>query len=181
MAIALEGANIVWNRVNNAMLLQTVGAPVAGRRAQSAPSPLAVRSFRDLKWWLATQMGNPKLQFLSFGISTGTTTGTDEFVLAAFAGTLYGIYGKKQAVDSDVFLQVIDSATDASTLSTEGLAVLPYTNKNDESFMLFPYGLPFGVGLVLDANTTAIGTTDSATADTPVGFAIIGGVGLAAN
>jgi hypothetical protein len=184
MAIALEGANLTWQRVNNALLTQ-VGvngaAPVAGRKAQSAPSPLAVRAFRDLKWWLATQFGNPKLQFLPFGISAGTTTGTDEFVLAAFAGTLLGIYGKKQAVDSDVFLQVIDSATDASTLSTEGLAVLPFANKNDECFAIWPYGLPFGVGLVLDSNTTAIGTTDSANADGPIGFAVITGVGLAAN
>src|ERR1700680_788934 len=181
MAIALEGANQVWNRVVNSLLLQTIGAPVAGRRAQQAPSPLAVRGFRDLKWWLATQMGNPKLQFLPFGISTGTTTGTDEFVLAAFACTLYAVYGKKQSVDSDVFLQIIDSATDASTLSTEGVAVLPFATKNDECFAMWPYGVPFGVGIVLDANTTAIGTTDSATADTPVGFAVIGGPGLAVN
>jgi hypothetical protein len=175
MAIALEGANLTWQRAQNALLIQANGvAPVVGRRAQPAPSPLASRAFKDLKWWLATQMGNPKLQFLPFSTS-------DETILAAFAGTLYAVFGKKTSVDSDVFLQIVDSATDASTLSTEGLAVLPFANKNDECFAVWPYGLPFGVGLVLDSNTTAIGTTDSTVADTPVGFAIIGGVGLAAN
>lgn len=184
MAIALEGANLTWQRVQNALLAQTGAngaAPIAGRRAQSGPSPLAARAFRDLKWWLATQFGNPKLQFLSWGISAGDTTGSDNAVLAAFACNIYAIWGKKQQVDSDVFLQVIDSATDASTLSTEGTLVLPFANKNDEAFVMFPYGFPMGVGIVLDSNTTAIGTTDSANADVPIGFAVIGAPGLAAN
>ena len=173
MAIALEGANLVWNRVQNAMLnasqTDTQGrAPIAGRRPQPGPSPNAARAFKDLKWWLATQLGNPKLQFLPFSTS-------DELVLANFACTVYAVYGKKQNTDTDSYLQLIDSATDSSTLSTKAFLVLPFVNKNDEAFTIFSYGFPAGIGVVLDSETTGIGTTDSTATDTAQGFAIIGG------
>lgn len=173
MAIALEGANLVWQRVTNATLnasqTDTQGrAPIVGRKAQPGPSAATARIFKDLKWWLATQYGNPKLQFLPFSTS-------DELVLANFACTVYAIFAKKQNTDTDSYLQFVDSATDASTLSTKCFTVLPYVNKNDENLVVFPYGFPAGIGIVIDANTAGTGTSDSTAADTAQGFVIIGG------
>ena len=177
MAIALEGANLVWQRVNNAMLnasqTDTQGrGPVVGRVPQPGPSPAAARVFKDLKWWLATQKGNPKLQFIPYATAGGAGT-----VLANFACTVYAFYGKKSNNDVDAYIQLIDSATDESTLSTKGFLVAPFVNKNDETFTIFPYGFPAGIGVTIDTNTTGIGTTDSASADCPYGFLIIGGAG----
>lgn len=156
-AFTLENPNKVWGRVNIAL---------------ANASPLSQKLFRDLKLWLSTQKGNPNLQFLPF-ISTSIDDANGQ-LLATGVASIYGIWAKKAATATDVFLWAIDDVDDDSTLTTKGNVMMAMLATSEESVYVNPNGLAYGVGLVMKAYTTPVGTTDSTDTDCPSGFVIVG-------
>jgi hypothetical protein len=161
---AVEGANLVWQRVNSALW------PNANGVAQASHSPLSMYAFRDLKKWLATQKGNPQLRFTAISAELLLTTDDGQGV-GAGAATIYAIYLKKRQTNgTDFFLQVLDEGTDANiyggALTGSIVAVLPFLVAGDEAFVMYADGLAMANGIRLASTTTAIGTTASTLAAT---------------
>jgi hypothetical protein len=167
-AFATEGANLVWQRVNNML----EGNPTSATGTTSGASPAAQWAFRDLKRFLATQKGNPPLGFYNF--SNLLVDDANGQLLATGAANVYAVYGKKLATGIDVFLWAIDDVDDDSTITTKGLIMQAYLNSADEAFTIYPNGLAFGLGLVMKAYTAPPGVADSTDVDCPSGFVITG-------
>jgi hypothetical protein len=155
-AKALIAANKVW---------QTVRAALAGANEASK------RQFDDLKLYLATQKGNPDLQFVPFSNVTG-----DQATLVASGGcTLYGLYLKKQNTATDAWFKLADHGTVAGGASGAAMTItLPLLVGNDEIACIFPTGLILATGITVASETTAAGGADTVTGDGPNGFAIVG-------
>lgn len=161
VAKSLEGANLVWQRVNKA-LWATSGSPVE-----------KAAFLRTLKNWLATQKGNPRLQFLSF--SNVTTDAVTVPEVSASGCTIYAIFAKKQNTATDAYLKINDSATLAGGANGANVTItIPLLVGNDEVAMIFQPGLIMATGVVVASETTAAGGTDTTTGDGPNGFMIIG-------
>lgn len=163
-AKSLEGANLVWQRVNEFMLLQQGTAPT------SPVTRAAV--LRDLKGWLATQKGNPKLQYQSFtnvtsAVNVGVSTG---------GATLWALFVKKQNTATAAYFRYNDTNNTVGGASGANMiGVIPMANAGDEVLTVFtPNGYALTTGLGVESATTAAGGTDSTSGDGPNGFAIFG-------
>lgn len=164
-AKALEGANLVWQRVTELMYTKDA-------------SPVTRQGFlRELKRWLATQKGNPKLQYLSF---TGVSAATSPTVTALTSGgaTLYALYAKISKGSSDAVsaLKWNDNATTAGGANgANQIGGHLFANDKDELALIFQPGYPLTTGLVMAQETTMAGGSDSSTTHgTTTGFAIVG-------
>lgn len=156
-AASFESPNKTWQRVAWAL---------------AGASPAAQAQFKALKMWLSTQKGNPQLQFLPFN-AAGIITATGQ-ALVGSAVTLYGVYSKKLATATDVYLVIFDDATDDAGAATDARVVLPHLVSGDEAIYIGPQGIAMPSGVVAKAYTDFDGTTDSAVGDAPNGFCIIG-------
>ena len=174
MALATQSANLVWQKVNKAL---------------ANASPAAQDAFKALKVVLANQKGNPDLQFLSWTASgalaaSGTgamSSSTGGVAGIAGSGTLYGLYAKKTGTGTTASFLTAHDATDNVTGTTQTLAVMKFTNVNDERFYIDPVGVVFLVDLTVSSTTTAAGTTETTgVSDSQGGFAIIGAANAAA-
>jgi len=162
VAKALEGANLVWQRVNEFLYTQD-GSPV--QRAAF---------LRSLKQWLATQKGNPKLQYLSFSDVANVDVATVP-ELSTGGCTVYAIFAKKQNTATDAYFKVNDSATAAGGASGANVKVtVPLLVGKDEVALIFQPGLIFATGVRVASETTAAGGTPTTTGDGPNGFLIVG-------
>lgn len=161
VAKALEGANLVWQRVNEFLLTKN-GSPV--ERAAF---------LRSLKQWLATQKGNPKLQYVSFTDVTTDAVTTPE--VSTGGCTIYALFAKKQNTATDAYFKVNDHATTAGGGSGANMKIcLPLLVGNDEIAVIFQPGLIFATGIAVASETTAAGGADTTSGDGPNGFFIIG-------
>lgn len=161
VAKALEGANLVWQRVNESMWTQN-------------SSPVTRAGFlRELKKWLATQKGNPKLQYLSFSdVTTGAVTVPE---LSTGGCTIFAIYAKKQNTATDAYFKVNDSASTAGGANGANMKItLPLLVGNDEIAVIFQPGLVFATGVAVASETTAAGGSNTSSGDGPNGFLIVG-------
>lgn len=162
VAKSLEGANLVWQRVNEFM-------------STSDSSPVQKAAFlRSLKSWLATQKGNPKLQYLSFSnVDTHDVATVPE--LSASGCTMFALFAKKQATDTDAYFKVNDSATVCGGANGANMKItIPLLASKDEVAMIFQPGYIFATGIRVASETTAAGGSDTATGDGPNGFIIVG-------
>lgn len=161
VAKSLEGANLVWQRVAEFMFTKD-GSPV--QRAAF---------LRSLKQWLATQKGNPKLQYVTF---TDVTTDAQVVPEVSTGGAnIYAIFAKKQNTGTDAYFKVNDSATVSGGANGANVKVtLPLLVGNDEVAVIFQPALIFATGVIVASETTAAGGTDTTTGDGPNGFIILG-------
>jgi len=161
-AKSLEGANLVWQRVNKFTL------------AVANSSPVERAAFlRSLKLWLATQKGNPKLQFCTFTNPTASAQVNPE--VSTGGATIFALYAKKQNTATDAYLKVNDSATTAGGANGANVKItLPFLEANDEIGCIFQPGLVFATGIIVNSETTAAGGASSSSGDGPNGFFIIG-------
>jgi hypothetical protein len=161
VAKALEGANLMWQRVFEFTLTQ-------------ASTPAARGAFlRDLKLWLATQKGNPKLQYVTWSNLTTQQVTVPE--VSQGGATLYAVYNFKQATATAAYFKYNDSATlagGANGANMVGLQALLVAKH--EALQIYPNGLALVTGLVVASETTAAGGANSASGDGPNGFAILG-------
>lgn len=160
MAVSLESSNRVWQRVAIAMR----GANEASQQQAKA-----------LKMYLATQKGNPQLQFLSInGLTNSSDSGnTVSQILVAGACTLYALYLKKAAGATAAWFKGSNSATTAATDGTQVIAEHSAT-ASEEIFRSYITGKALSGGLTVTEDTTATGATLTLLANRFDGFAIIG-------
>jgi hypothetical protein len=163
-AKVLEGANLVWQRVDEFMRLQ--------QSATSPTSPISRAALlRDLKVWLATQKGNPKLQYASFtnvtaAVNVGVSTG---------GATLYALFLKKHNTATAAYFRFNDTNTTVGGANgANQIGIMPLLVGGDEVLEIFVPGLVLATGLGVESATTAAGGTDSTSGDGPNGFAIFG-------
>lgn len=159
-AVALQSENLVWQKVNKAL---------------AGADPSIQNAFRALKLQLATQKGNPDLQFFPFGqadvdAATGVAGPTGAF-------TLYGFYGKKPGTGTTAaFLEIHNKNT--VTGSTDVLASLYFKSQNDERCLIAPKnGIAFSSTTgtsIISATTIGGATATTGDSDSQSGFIIIG-------
>lgn len=159
MAVVLENSNKVWQKVR--MALDSVGGGAAARTM-----------FKELKAFLATQGGNPELQFIPFSAEQAVTAaGVD---LTAAPCKVFGVYakGRRTTGTTSSFLDFHAAATDAATTTT----ILDFRFKavGQQVIWANPSGLASETGLTVHAATAVGGTVDSVAADAADGFVIIG-------
>lgn len=141
-------------------------------------NPLVYASLKALFLHLATQKGNPDLQYVPFLSTTIDDAGGQ--VLADAACTLWAVYARKGTIDgrtagtaTDAYLAIFDDATDDAGAGTDGRLVLPLLVASEEAFWISPDGVIMGTGVVAKSYTDFDGTTDSTAGDAPNGFVII--------
>lgn len=168
-AIALEGANLTWQRVNAFLL---------SNKADEAVQ----LQFKQLRMYLATQQKNPLLQFLSFSDANLTTSNGVQLV----TGTplVYAVFVIKNGTSGTgtataAYIRISDDATDGSTVSTQRIE-LPLLGAADSAmYMSFnPAGVTRWSNGVSAVSVTAPngvgGSTTSTAGDAGPGFVLIG-------
>jgi hypothetical protein len=155
MAFSGEAQNKVWLKV---------------RERIANASPGVQKQFKALKEFLATQKGNPDLQFLPFTEADCDAAGGT--VVLSGGCTLYGVYTKKENSATDNWFWLYDDATNDGT-AADAMVCLPQLRANEEACAIFPNGFVLGTGIVVTQYATdPLGASDGSNgAD---GFVIIG-------
>lgn len=160
MALSLQDGVQVWQKVKNAL---TVGNA----------NPGIQNAFRVLREYLATQGGNPQLQFIPYTAAGITTNGG--FAATDAACTVYGVYGKgaRTTGTTQAFFQLFNQAD--NTASTTLILYLTQLAAAGQSFgAVFPTGIAFSTSVTVASDTTVAGATESAAADACNGFVLVG-------
>lgn len=154
--------------VGMALSLGDINAVFRRARAESRSSGVA-NAIRGLSAHMQI-LGNPDLQFVAFD-----TSGAVDIVIANVGCKLYALFLKKPtASTTDAWFKGSNHATVAAA-NGDIVVYLRGTSGGGRSYCpTFHDGLPLGTGLTVASHTTVNGSTDSATADSPTGFAIIG-------
>ena len=157
MAIALQDANLVWQKVKIAL---------------TNANPASQESFGDLKKYLAQQKKNPQLQFVPFSAEQIIANGG--YSPDVDAHTLYGLYlkGRRTTGTTSSFVDYHAATSNAATTTTVAGARFKVTGQ--EYALIFPSGLAVETEATISAATAVGGATESAAADAADGFAIIG-------
>lgn len=157
MALATQSASLVRQKVKNALLNADPGAWYA---------------FKSIFLYLSSIKGNPDLQFVPIdGTEIDAAGGQDHGVDAAC--TVYAVYLKKAATDTDTYYALFDDATDDAGAGTDGRLSIGLLQSGDTFIGWYPDGIPMAAGIVSKGYTDFDGTTDANQADTPNGFLII--------
>ena len=160
MALVVENANLTWQRVR-----------IALDRMDS--HPVAVEAFKALKMYLATQRGNPELQFVAFdNADIDGASGADLGIDAACK--VYGFYAKKTATTEDAYIALFDDATDDAGGDTDQRTTLSLLASSEQAFAIHPAGLDMAAGIVVKSYTDINGTTDTTAGSAADGFVVIG-------
>lgn len=157
MALSTENANLVWQKVKMALM---------------DASPAIQQTFLDLKMYLATQGGNPNLQFVPFSEAQSIVNlGTD---LIGGASTLYGVYAKavRTTGTTSAFFS-INAAADNSA-STATIFTQRFKAAGQKVAAVYPTGVAVETGLTVSSATAVGGATESTTPDGVAGFVIVG-------
>lgn len=156
MALSLEEANLVWQKVQVA--LDSLGANGAIRE-----------QFRQLKAYLSQVKRNPQLQFVPFSNLTGDTA------IADAACTFYAAFVKKQATSTAAYFKINDSAATAGGANgADQTDVVELNAASQQAALVHPAGRAQGSGIAVASQTNAAGNTDSTSGDGPNGFIILG-------
>lgn len=157
MALTVQDGVQVWQKVKNAL----VGA-----------NPATQNAFRVLREYLATQGGNPQLQFIPYTAAQAiVNNGTS---LVGGACTLYGWYAKGARVTGTTasFQALHDAADNTATTTTVATAKMNITG--NQFALVEPTGFIVATDLVISAATAVGGATESAVADASNGFILVG-------
>ena len=154
MALSLQDANLVWQKV---------------KIATSDANPVLQEQFAELKKYFAQQLGNPKLQFVPF--SEAQADDADVTGIVDAACKVYAVYAKKNTSATDAYLKLYDSAT-VDTTAGEQIYAFPLFLASEGIAYFQPKGASFANGVTVTQHTTSIGVTDASEGGD--GFVIIG-------
>lgn len=116
------------------------------------------------------QLRNPDLQFVVFDCTDNT-----DIVIADVACKVYAIYYKKPATSTTAaWLKCSDSASAAAAAGDVVVPLPAAAAALKEAAVVFPDGLNMVNGFTLATHQSVNGNTDSADADSPSGFVIVG-------
>lgn len=155
MAISVSDANLVWQRAKSHLM---------------NANPAVQAAALALKIYLATQKGNPQLQYVPFTEAecdaAGGTAKSDA------ACKLYFAYIKKEDSATDNFFWIYDDATNDGTAG-DARVCMALLVAEDEAFYCNPAGLDMAAGVVVTQYATdALGASDGSNGGS--GFYIIG-------
>ena len=123
---------------------------------------------------LATNKGNPDLQLVNIDSAVVDDAGGQDHGIDA-ACKVYAIYLKKKATATAVAYVLLDDATNDAGGETDARVQLWLSAASQEVLAIYPDGLDFTTGLVSKAYSNGYGgAADSAAADTPNGFIVLG-------
>lgn len=159
MALSLQDGVQVWTKVKNALSVLN-----ANPGNQSA--------FRVLREYLATQGGNPQLQFIPFNATQIVTN--NGYAAADVACTVYGFYGKgsRTSGTTSSFIALHAAADNSATTTTIFTTRLKAVSQSFAA--IFPFGLACETALTVSAATAVGGATESSAADACDGFVLVG-------
>lgn len=161
-AFSFGSATKVRQKAFNCVQTQEVGT--------STPSSAGVfYALKALFLHLAANKNNPDLQLLIFNESDADANGGTN--LGTGTCSLYGVYIKKVAEDTDNTFFIYDDATNDGTAGDAKIA-LDLTTGGDIAFAMYPNGLAFADGIVVTQYSDGIGATDGSSG--AHGFIIIG-------
>lgn len=157
-AIALQGANLVWEKVKVAL---------------QGASPNAQLEFKQLKLWLSTQKNVRSLQFIGFA-AEDIVTNTGFAGIVGGGSTVYGAYFKARRTSGTTasFQAIHDAADNSATTTTVVTAKINAAGQ--EHVYVSPSGIALATDLTISAATAVGGATESAAADASDGFVLIG-------
>jgi hypothetical protein len=158
MANALQDGIFVWQKVAKAL---------------AGANPGVSQPFRELKTYIATQVGNPQLQFIPFTAEQIVTAGG--FAALDVPGTLYAVYakGRRTSGTTSSFFQVFAQANNTAS-TTLIVAGSRFKAVGQVFAAIYPTGLAIETAITLAADTTVAGDTESSAADAADGFIVIG-------
>lgn len=156
MAITLENANAVWQRVNI---------------ASQGMSPWVRQQLKVLKQALSQDFRNKDLQFVAFDRTTnGSDGGNADAVIADAACRVVAIVGRKYTTATSAYLK---ASNHASAIQAQGEIILNANEASEEVVYTNPKGHPMSTGVTLATVTAYNGTTRNTTAASFDGFVII--------
>lgn len=160
MALSLVDGVQVWTRVKNALSVANA-------------NPAAQAAIRVLREYIATQGGNPQLQFVPISGTYNASDGGNNVsqVLADAACTVYAFYLKKAGTVETIF-KGSASATTAATDGTQKFAI--NATAAGDVVAAWPTGVAVASGLTVTEDTTRTGSTLTLLANRMDGFVIIG-------
>ncbi len=157
MAIALENANLVWQKA---------------RIATMNANPAIQEQLKDLKLYLANQKRNFNLQFVAYSAVDVVTNGG--YSPDVDGNTIYAFYAKgRRTTGTTASFLALHAATDNSATTTT-LVTVRFKVTGQEFLTSHPAGLACETELTVSAATTVGGPTESSAADAADGFVIIG-------
>lgn len=160
MALSLEDSNLVWQKVKGALM---------------NANPVVQTAFDGLRRYLATQKGNPQLQFISFG-DGDVVAATGYSPIGAVTSTVYGVYfiknGTGTGTATDSWLTIGNAST--NTVDATKFIALMTSVAAQEVYATYPHGLIFGTDLTISGETSAQDGTESTSGDSGSGFVIVG-------
>ncbi len=159
MALTVQDGVVVWQKVKQAL----TGANPANQNA-----------FRVLREYIATQGGNPQLQFIPYTSAQSiVNNGTS---LVGGACTLYGWYVKATRAVAGVaaFTSLVDAADNTATTTTIDTAKVDAVTTSQEFCVIHPRGRAIATDVIITSTTAVGGATESASADGNQGFIIVG-------
>lgn len=157
MALSLQDGIFVWQKVSKAL---------------AGANPGISQPFRELKTYIATQLGNPQLQFIPFTAEQiVTNTG---FQAADAAGSLYALYakGRRTTGTTSSFVALHAAADNSATTTT--IVTTRFKAVGQAMGAVYPQGLAVETAFTLSGATTVGGSTESSAADAADGFIVIG-------
>ena len=168
-ATSFQDQNLVWQKVFQALAGQ------AQSGVSGAANPASLNAFRALKLQMATQKGNPQLQFVPYGeadidAATGYAGPTGAF-------TLYGAWAKKSGTGTTLAFNELRNGISGGTGASGVLVSMRFSGPGDENVFISPSGLPFSqtTGSLIFSVTAINGTTATTTdANSQHGFLVIG-------
>jgi hypothetical protein len=125
---------------------------------------------RTLFSHISQMLKNPNLQYVALsGLNAA------DVVVSDVACKVYAIVGRKpDGSTTDAWLKGSDHATTAAANGDFVVKFIGTDGENRTLASLYPDGLLLGTGFTVGSHTTVSGNTKSASADAPVGFAIVG-------
>lgn len=157
MAIALQDGIFVWQKVAKAL---------------AGANPGVSQPFRELKTYIATQLGNPQLQFVPFTAEQITTNGG--YSPDVDACTLYALYlkGRRTTGTTSSFVAIHDATDNSATTTT--IDTVRFKAAGQVAAVIHPAGVALATELTVSAATAVGGATESSAADAADGFVVIG-------
>lgn len=157
MAFTGQDGGLVWQKVAKAL---------------AGANPAHAAAFRELRVYIATQGGNPQLQFAPYTAEQAVTNlGVD---LIGGASTVYGFYAKgRRTSGTTASFLAIHAAGDNSATTTTLI-----TSRFKVTGQAFAYvsapGVACETGCTISAATAVGGATESSAADAADGFVLVG-------
>lgn len=157
MALVVQDGVLAWQRVKQAL----IGA-----------NPASQNAFRVLREYMATQGGNPQLQFIPYTAAQAVAAGGTSLVGGAC--TLYGWYAKGSRVSGTTaaFHTLHDAGSNAATTTTVDTAKLNILGQS--LAFVHPTGFIAATDVTISTATAVGGAVMSAVGDAALGFVLVG-------